>query len=52
MSDSLYEPNHRNQIRPRVKGILQFGESKCDRVGRSLNYKHEIEVGKARIEDV
>jgi hypothetical protein len=31
---------------------LQFGESKCDRVGNSLNYKHEIEVGKARIEEV
>lgn len=52
MSDSLYESNHRNYIRPKLKGIMQFGESTCDRVGNSLYFKHEVEIGKDRIDEV
>jgi len=31
---------------------LQFGESTCDRVGNSLYFKHEVDIGKDRIDEV
>lgn len=37
MSDSLYRPEDRNQIRLKAKGILQFGNSTLDRVGKSIH---------------
>ena len=40
MSDSLYDAQQRDQIRPKAKGILQFGSSKLNRDGQSLSVKN------------
>lgn len=37
MSDGIYTPEDRDQVRIRNKGILQFGKSTLNRVGRSIN---------------
>lgn len=39
MSDSLYEATLRDNIRPKAKGILQFGHSKLTRDGQSQSVK-------------
>ena len=39
MSDSLYEAALRDTIRPRAKGILQFGHSNLTRDGQSQSVK-------------
>lgn len=43
MSDSLYQAELRNKIRPKPKGLLQFGQSSLDRYGQSLNYIQKAE---------
>jgi hypothetical protein len=52
MSDSLYDAKLRDIIRPKAKGILQFGDSKCDRIGRSLNRSECASDKVRRLEDV
>jgi len=37
MSDSLYKPEERSRIRPKVKGLLHFGGSTLTRDGKGID---------------